>query len=146
VHTIKLALVAAVTGFAMWIVAGLWHNLVLPSLDAANEAHHTGLAVMLLAYVILGAFMTFLYHRVRRAQEARRPTLDGAMFGGLIGVLWVFPHELALASAHQSPLLDVVENAMWHVVEQGSGGVLMALLLSTRALALPQADLHDRTA
>lgn len=144
-HTTKLAVVAAITGLVMWVVAGLWHNLVLPKLDAAHDAHHRGLGIMLAAYVILGGLMTGLYHRTRRGRDTRRPALGGAVFGGMIGVLWVFPHELALAGAHQSPLLDVVENASWHAIEQGSGGIAMALLLATRALGVPGLEPRDDT-
>ena len=49
----------------------------------------------------------------------------------VVGVLWVFPHTLSLAAAHGEPLLPTFTNALWHVFEQGLGGVvIMAVMRS----------------
>jgi hypothetical protein len=68
-----MAVVAA--ALSMWVIAGLWHNLVLPSLYADREAHHDGLGLMLVAYFVLAGLMTYLY---RRASDGSRPARDGA--------------------------------------------------------------------
>jgi hypothetical protein len=129
----KFLAVVVVTSAFMWVVAGLWHNLVLPSLDADKEAHHEGIGVLLVAYVVLSGLMVFLYER---STLGRRPLIDGFMFGAVIGVLWVFPHELAMAGAHQSSVAPVLKNGLWHMLEQGLGGALMGFV-SARATTPP---------
>jgi hypothetical protein len=128
-RTFLLAVVAA--ALCMFVVAGLWHNLVLPGLYADKEAHHNGLGLMLVAYFVLAALMTYLY---ARTSSGRRPAWDGALFGVVVGVLWVFPHELVLAGAHGDSLAYVFKNGAWHVVEQGLGGWVLGLVLGRHAL------------
>ena len=53
--------------------------------------------------------------------------ISGLVFGALIGILWVFPHELAMVGAHGEPLAYVFKNAAWHAVEQGLGGIVVGL-------------------
>ncbi len=46
----------------------------------------------------------------------------------VIGLLWVFPHGLAMAGAHGDSISYVFKNAAWHVVEQGVGGIVIGLV------------------
>ncbi len=129
----RLAVVIAVTACAMWALAGLWHNLIVPSFYArAGHASHEGIFVLLLSYVVLAGIMVALH---RRAPASGRGGYgSGFLFGALIGILWVFPHELAMAASHDSSFAYVFQNAAWHVVEQGWGGVV--LIACSRRLAV----------
>ncbi|MCP4132684.1 MAG: hypothetical protein GY754_17090 [bacterium] len=50
-------------------------------------------------------------------------------FGIIIGILWVFPHELVMAGAHHGKSIAYVfKNAAWHMVEQGLGGIITGLI------------------
>lgn len=126
-HTSPLRTLAAavIVGFSMWVTAGLWHNLVLPLLNPAREAHHEGIFVMLIAYFILSGFMTYFYSAMGRKQSA----MAGIRLGALIGLLWVFPHGLIMAGAHQTSMIYEAQNALWHVFEQGSGGFILSLIV-----------------
>lgn len=121
----RYVMAVVASALSMWVIAGLWHNLVLPSLYADKEAHHDGLGLMLVAYFVLASLMTYLY---RRASDGSRPAWDGAVIGAVIGVLWVFPHELAMAGAHGGSIAYVFKNGAWHVVEQGLGGWIAGLV------------------
>lgn len=123
----KEALRVVSVGVFMWLLAGLWHELVAASLYArAGHESHDGIFVLLVSYVILSALMTTLH---RRDPSPKRSSVRaGLVFGALIGVLWVMPHELALAAAHGTSYSYVWKNAAWHVVEQGLGGALLARL------------------
>lgn len=112
------------SGIMMWIIAGLWHNLILPSINSSVQAHHEGLLEMLLAYFILSGLMTYFYTVKGRDNYV----LSGLLTGVLVGVLWVFPHGLTMAGVHQTPIFAEVKNALWHCIEQGSGGVIIALI------------------
>lgn len=129
IAAIRAMIAAFLSGLAMWIVAGLWHNLVLPMFDNSIEAHHEGLGMMLIAYFVLSSLMTYLYVVARKGE---RPILDGVKIGIVVGVLWVFPHGLTMAAAHNTSILYEVQNAGWHVIEQGTGGVVIALILGRK--------------
>jgi hypothetical protein len=113
-----------IVGFAMWVLAGLWHNLVLPVINKNVEAHHEGLFIMLIAYIILSCLMTYIYTVTKK----EKLILTGVKIGIVIGILWVFPHGLTMAGAHDTSILYEIKNALWHCIEQGAGGILIALI------------------
>lgn len=123
-NPVRLIKAALAGGFGMWIVAGLWHNLILPSINSSVEAHHEGIGILLVAYLILALLMAYLYTLI---YKGGRPVSEGLKLGVIIGVLWVFPHGLALAGAHNTSITYEIKNALWHVVEQGIGGIIIAL-------------------
>ena len=122
----KLGLAAIVGAASMWILAGLWHKVVVPGFYASSHgAQHEGVAVIAIAYVVLGSLMAYIYPL---GYKGGRPVWEGLRFGLLMGLLWVFPHELAMAGAHGKSLVYVLKNAAWHLVEQGAGGVAIGLM------------------
>lgn len=122
----RLALATLAGGVGMWVLAGIWHELILaPFYAHATGATHEGTGIILIAYLVLGVLMAYIYPLGYRGG---RPVREGLRFGMVIGVLWVFPHELAMAGAHGEPLAYVFQNAAWHLVEQGVGGIIIALI------------------
>ncbi len=122
----KLSLATVVGGISMWLLAGAWHTLIMARFYAdAVEADHEGTGVILIAYFVLAALMAYLYPRLR---NDGRPAVEGLKFGVIIGVLWVFPHALAMAGAHGESLTYVFQNTAWHLIEQGVGGVVISLV------------------
>ena len=119
----KTAAASVAAGFAMWVAGGLWHNLVMPSLYADMHAEHEGIGILLIANIILALFMAYLYPRAFKGKSRLK---DGLWLGVFVGLLWVFPHGLAMAGAHGQSLAYVFKNALWHMVEQGIGGIVVA--------------------
>ena len=110
-------------GATMWGLAGLWHEVLMPRFyAAATGATHEGAAIILAAYMALGALMAYLYPI---GYQGGRPVAEGLRFGLLIGVLWVFPHGLAMAGAHGTSIAYVFKNTGWHLIEQGVGGLVI---------------------
>jgi len=114
------------TALSMWTIAGLWHNLLMPTLYADSHAKHDGIGMLLVAYFVLALFMTYLYPRLRGDSST---AVAGLRLGVVVGLLWVFPHGLAMAGAHDESLAYVFKNGLWHVVEQGLGGLVLAFSL-----------------
>ena len=111
----------------MWGVAGVWHKLVMANFySLATHASHEGTGIIFLAYLVLALFMVGLY---AYGAPRRRPVLEGLLLGVVIGLLWVLPHGLAMAGAHDEPLPYVFKNAAWHGIEQGAGGIIIGLIL-----------------
>ena len=122
----KLILVTLVGGFGMWIVAGLWHNLIMANLYNDVHATHDGIGLLLIAYFILALLMAYMYPL---GYKGNGPLKEGLRFGALIGLLWVFPHGIAMVAAHgDNTIAYVIKNSLWHMVEQGIGGVIIAII------------------
>jgi len=120
----KLLLSTIISGVTMWFVAGLWHTILAVNFfKNETNAAHEGIGIIAIAYVILAFFMTYLY----QMSYQKKTITGGLVFGGIIGLLWVFPHELAMVGAHGGSISYVIKNAIWHTVEQGIGGVVIAL-------------------
>ncbi len=127
--TLRLFIATIAAGLGMWIIAGLWHNLVLPGINENVEAHHQGIGMMLIAYLILAFLMTYLYSLMNLS---RKPWLEGLRIGVVVGILWVFPHGLVMAGAHDTSILYEVKNTFWHMFEQGIGGIIIAVIYGKR--------------
>jgi uncharacterized membrane protein YvlD (DUF360 family) len=121
----KFVLATVVGGFGMWVLSGLWHNLIVPTFYSETGASHEGIGTLLVAYLVLSLLMAYMYPLV---YEGGRPIIEGLKFGMVIGVLWVFPHELAMAGAHGDSISYVFKNAAWHLVEQGVGGIIIGFV------------------
>ena len=121
----KLIISTTASGLGMWIVGGLWHNLILPNINSKLEAHHEGIGIMLIAYFILAFLMAFLYLQINKTNNL---ITDGLKLGVLIGILWVFPHGLAMAGTHNTSILYEIKNGIYHIFEQGIGGIIISLV------------------
>ncbi len=122
----KFLLATLVSGLSMWLLAGAWHELIVANFYAEETgAEHEGTAIILLAYLILGLLMAYIYPL---GYKGGKPWMEGLKFGALMGLLWVFPHTLVMAGAHGTSVLYVIKNSLWHMVEQGIGGLLIGLI------------------
>lgn len=124
----KIVISGLMSGLAMWLVAGVWHEIVaMHFYTAAGRDEHQGLAIIALAYHLLGLMMSYLYARIYPHGASWK---QGLGFGALIGVLWVFPHELSMAAAHGESFAYVFKNATWHIIEQSLGGLMIWTMTS----------------
>ncbi len=122
---IRLIAASVLSGLVMWLVGGLYHNLILPAVNENVHPHHEGLGITLIAYILLGFLMSYFY---RNSKENKESLLKGIKIGALIGILWVFPHGLTMAAVHESSIDYQITNTMYHIVEQGIGGVMVYLV------------------
>jgi len=123
---LKLLMATLISGFVMWIIAGLWHNLILPVFNKNIQAHHEGLGLMLIAYFILSFLMAYIY---LLSYKGEKPIIEGLKIGVIVGILWVFPHGLAMAGVHNTSIFYEVRNTLWHIIEQGIGGIIIAIIM-----------------
>ncbi len=113
-------------GIFMWLLAGLWHGVIMARFyTAETHAAHEGTVIIFIAYMVLACLMAYLYPLLYKEGA---PSVKGLWFGVIIGILWVFPHELAMAGAHSTSIAYVFKNAAWHIVEQGMGGVIIGFV------------------
>jgi len=121
----RIILSVLLCGFGMWVVAGLWHNLILPSLYEDTHATHEGIFLMLVSYFVLAGFMVYLYPYLFKGDKR---IMRGLKLGVFIGILWIFPYTFTMAGAHETSIVYVFKNTVWHMVEQGIGGVIVGLV------------------
>jgi H+/Cl- antiporter ClcA len=120
----KIILASFASGFVMWVVGGLYHNLVMPAFNKNMHPHHEGLLIILIAYILLGLLMSYFY---LNAKDGSDSIIKGVKIGVVIGILWVFPHGLTMAAVHESTISYQVTNTVYHVFEQGMGGIIIFL-------------------
>jgi len=119
----RLSLATLVAWTAMWVLAGVYHEVLMAHFYAERvHGEHQGLPIILLGYLILGGLLAYLMELGYKGVD---PLKTGLRYGVLVGILWVFPHELVMAGAHGESLVYVFGNGLWHVVEQGVGGILI---------------------
>lgn len=129
-NKVKLILSTLAGGLAMWITAGLWHNLILPAVNENIHAHHEGLAIGLIAYLILSFLMIYIYPMFWPGEKIA--VIKGLKIGVFIGIVWVLPHGLALAGIHHTSILYELKNTLYHVFEQSIGGIVISLLIGNK--------------
>jgi len=132
----KFILTSLVSAVAMLALAVVWYF----GLAASFYAEHMAVVreirlydVIALAYLVLGAMMALMYPA---GYAGGHPAVEGARFGAMIGIIFSLPHSLlvyAMQSTRSTTL--VLADTIWHVVEQGVGGMVIGLLYG-RALRL----------
>lgn len=112
------------SGFIMWVTGGLYHNLIMPAINENTHPHHEGLGITLIAYILLGLLMSYFYANSKEIGDSLR---KGIKIGAIIGILWVFPHGLTMAAVHESSISYQFTNTLYHIIEQGIGGIIIFL-------------------
>ena len=122
----NFTLVASVCAVAMMPMAGLWHEVIMAQFyTEQTKATHEGTGIIFLAYLLLSVMMVYMFSQWKHHSNS---LLTGFKFGALLGLIWVFPHGLAMAGAHGESISYVFYNATWHMIEQGIGGITIAWL------------------
>ncbi len=117
---------------AMFVLGGLWNSVLMAKLFAAQAPMiarppaEVRLGAIGLAYLILTAFMAFLFTQSFRKKPS---SLAGFQFGSLFGVIMTLPVYLLLFAVWNVSPGALLVDALWHGVEQGVGGILLAALL-----------------
>ena len=108
---LQLITSSILSGLIMWVVGGLYHNLILPSINENIHPHHEGLGITLMAYILLGLLMSYFY---LNSNDNKNTFLKGIKIGAIIGILWVFPHGLTLAAVHETSISYQITNTLYH--------------------------------
>ena len=81
--------------------------------------------------ITFAAFMVYLYALIFRKNK---PVMKGLKIGIFIGVLWIFPYTFTMAGAHNTSMIYVFKNTIWHMVEQGIGGIIIAFVYTKKRM------------
>jgi hypothetical protein len=70
--------------------------------------------------------MSALYARIDRGPGSI--AWQGVRFGAAVGVLWLMPYSLVLFGVYRFPYEALSLDVGWALVEQGAGGLVVALI------------------
>ena len=131
----KKMLFALIAGFVtMFLLSGLWHMLIMGDFYEANGASNSlaepNLLFIALGYFILALLMSYAYPL---GYKGGKPVIEGLKFGVLMGLLWILPLGVVLFGVMESSGTLLIVDAVWHVVEQGIGGIVIGLVYGSQS-------------
>ncbi|MEE9448992.1 MAG: DUF2177 family protein [Ignavibacteriaceae bacterium] len=126
----KKFLFALLGGFlVMWLLAGLWHVLIMGDFYAKYAGPSTfeepKLLFIALGYAILALLMVYIYIQ---GYKGGSPLKEGLRFGVLMGLLWILPINVVMFGVREISSTVIVVDVIWHLVEQGVGGIVIGLI------------------
>jgi len=113
----------------MGVLGVLWHLVILDPFYAGEFPFIQDVVrydVIALAYLALGFLMAIVYPK---GYTGGPPTAEGFRFGIIVGLMCALPAGMvmyAVTGAVSGAL--VLAEAAWHMVEQGAGGMVIAML------------------
>ena len=122
-------------GVVMWLLGGGWHMWAMSGFYADNSvAEAIGqprMQFIIGGYLILGLLMSYIFPKGYAGGSA---VCEGLRFGAIMGLLWVLPHAVILHGVYFGATGKLIlVDAIWHIVEQGIGGIVMALIYGSAA-------------
>lgn len=114
---------------AMFIAAAFWNLFIarnLVNLENAIIREEPSILLIALGYFVLALIMSYLYPKLVRNNSI----VNGFKFGALIGILWILPFNLVLHAVYEFPQLALIIDPAWAIIEQGVGGIAIALVYS----------------
>ncbi len=132
---IKKFSMAVVGGFfAMFIPGGLWHMIIMKDFYdkyAGDSAlAEPNIIFIILGVLILSALMAYMYPQ---GYKGGSPLKEGLRFGVVIGLLWILPYNVIMIGVMGTAKTLVVVDALWHIVEQGVGGIVIGYVYRSKS-------------
>jgi uncharacterized membrane protein len=130
---VKRWLLAGLVGFVvMFILSGLWYMLIMGGFyqeySGAVMREQFNFIPIVLGYLVMAFLMSYIYPI---GYKGGPPLKEGVRFGVFIGLLVWLSSNLILYGAHNMTLSATLVDSGWHVIEEGIGGIVIALVHGT---------------
>ncbi len=130
---VKKWFLAGLVGFVvMFILSGLWYMLIMDAFYreqvGALMREQYNFIFIVLGYIVMAFLMSYIYPI---GYKGGSPAKEGLRFGVLIGLLVWLSSNLILYGAHNMTFSATLVDSGWHVVEEGIGGLVIALVYGT---------------
>jgi hypothetical protein len=117
-------LLAVVAGFVvMFGLAGLFHLVIMKDFFIQKLGGSPLIQYPILSYLILAILMSYIYPQGYKGGSLLK---EGLVFGILIGLVCRVPSEVLELGYGRGDLAFVVTEGIWHMVEEGIGGIVIA--------------------
>jgi hypothetical protein len=119
--------------FLMWLLSGLWNLVIVSGFAREHAAHLMRESLMILpiiaGYLVLSFLLGVAY---LMARVSGSPLQKGMKVGAFMGLAWILPFSLVLHGVLDYPLPPVIVDSLWAVVEVGTGGALIGLIMGAK--------------
>jgi hypothetical protein len=117
-------------GFAvMFALSGLWYMVLMSKFYRAQDQgimrEQFNFLFLVLGYVVLAFLMSLIYPIGYKGGSLVK---EGLRFGVLIGLVVWLTANLTLHGVLNNTLASALVDSVWHIVEQGIGGIVIALV------------------
>ena len=133
-NTKKFILASLAGGIVTFLLGGLWHAIILADFyethSAALARPEPNMIMVALGSLVIAVLMAYTYPIGYKGGSAVK---EGFRFGALVGLIWVLPVSLIFSGVWNYPLVAVIVDSAWHIVEQGVVGIVIALIYGTAA-------------
>ena len=130
----KLILASLAGGVVTFLLGGLWHAIILADFyethSAALARPEANMMMVALGSLVIAVLMAYTYPIGYKGGSAVK---EGFRFGALVGLIWVLPVSSMCSGVCNYPLVAVIVDSAWHIVEQGVVGIVIALIYGTAA-------------
>jgi hypothetical protein len=132
----RIVLAALTAALAMFSLAGLYTGVlarafIASHVDPAMLRPSPNLALVFAGYAMLALLMTLVYARLVRVKGSS--AWVGARFGLISGICWLMPYSLVLFGVYRFPYVVLPMDFGWALIEQGTGGLIVGLVLGKTA-------------
>ena len=126
------------SALTMFCLAGLFtgviaRDFIRASVDPSFLRNPPNLALTFAGFLLLACLMSWAYRRF--VPTVTSPTRSGLLLGVTFAVLWLMPYSIVLFSVYRFPYAALAIDLPWALVEQGLGGLVMALIQGRRSNA-----------
>jgi hypothetical protein len=130
---IQKLLLAIVVGFiVMFGLAGLFHLVIMKDFFMEKLGGEPSIHYAMLSYAFLAILMSYIYPF---GYKGGSPVKEGLIFGILMGLLCRLPLQVLEMGYGRVDLSFVVTEAVWHMVEEGIGGIAIAMVYGKMMIA-----------
>jgi hypothetical protein len=130
---IQKLLLAIVVGFiVMFGLAGLFHLVIMKDFFIEKTGGEPSIHFAMLSYAILAILMSYIYPYGYKGGSLVK---EGLVFGILMGLLCRLPLQVLELGYGRGDLSFVVTEAVWHAVEEGIGGIAIAMVYGKMMMA-----------
>jgi len=130
----KLILASLGGGMVTFLLGYLWHAVILADFyethSAALARPEPNMMMVALGSLVIAVLMAYTYPIGYKGGSAVK---EGFRFGALVGLIWVLPVSLIFSGVWNYPLVAVIVDSAWHIVEQGVTGIVIAMIYGTAA-------------
>jgi len=129
-NTQKMFLAVVVGFIVMFALAGLFHLVIMGDFFREKLGGEPMMQHVILSYLILAILMAYIYpHGYKGGSFVK----EGLRFGILMGLMARLPLEVIQLGYGRADVSFVVIEAVWHMVEQGIGGIAIAYMYGRSA-------------
>jgi hypothetical protein len=124
----RIALSGLAGSVVMFGLGAIGHSVILKDFREGVLRQHPNLPAIYGGILVLALLMTYL-HSISYRGDSR--VIAGLRIGILVALLWTIPGGLVRFGAQQGiSMVAVLLDSAWHVIEEGLGGVVVALVYS----------------